>query len=126
VTNYGPDEIARVVTDGRFRQGMEPLRGGESVRVQLIREESVYLPGSYNFYTPEFTMGLVIDVAKIPDDIEAEVWVRPQGEQRAPSRLDRGWRTTQLILPGQGVEIEFLNKAPTSRPACEETDAASR
>jgi hypothetical protein len=118
VTSYGPAEIGNVVRNGRFRQEIEPLRGGESVQVQLVRHELVYLPGSYNFYTPEFTMGLIVSVAKVPDDIQVEVWVRPQGEQHAPPRLNREWRTTQLILPGQGVEIKFLSKAPKEDKMC--------
>lgn len=108
VETYVGEDLNKHVKEGRFEKRIGKLKYGESVQVQVVREELVHVPGSYNLYTTEFSTGIAVNVAKLPDGVDAEVWVRPQGEGRSPAREHFEWRTDSLILPGQGVEIKFL------------------
>lgn len=100
--------------NGRFELDLKPLAGKDYLRVRIVREELAHIPGSYNFYTPEFAKGLRVLVAQCPENVRTEVWVRPQGEGKHLVRTGNEWWTEELILPGQGVEIKFL---PTSNGA---------
>ena len=82
----------------------------QSVYVRTERLELVNVPGSYNFYTPEFTKGLRLSIVACPTDVRVEVWVRPHGGATALPEQGHTWSYDQLIFPGQGIEVKFIRK----------------
>jgi hypothetical protein len=91
----------------QIRVSLQPRGSEDFVFVQTRRREVVHLPGSYNFYAPEFTKGLRLSLIGCPPDIAAEVLVRPHGGGQALHNNDHTWSFDQLIFPGQGIEIKF-------------------
>jgi hypothetical protein len=85
-------------------------RGGDPVRVRIERQELVHAPGSYNLYTPEFIKGLYIHYGDCPPEIDPEVLVRPLGPGLKLKHVGNNWSCEHLLLPGQGVEIKFLDR----------------
>src|SRR5205823_161627 len=83
-------------------------RDNESVFVRTERREIVHVPGSYNFYTPEFMKGLRLCILGCPPSVRLEVWVRPHGGAAALKDKDHTWSYDQIIFPGQGIEIKFV------------------
>jgi hypothetical protein len=92
---------------------LPPRRDNESVFVQTHRRELVNLPGSYNFYTPEFMKGFRLNVINCPPEFEVLVLVRPHGGGQALPNHNHTWSYDPLIFPGQGIEIKFM---PAHRP----------
>jgi hypothetical protein len=90
-----------------------PRRDKESIFVQTRRRELVYLPGSYNFYIPEFTQGFRLTIVGCPPEIGVEVLVRPHGGGQALPNQDGTWSSEQLIFPGQGIEVKFVQRDST-------------
>lgn len=90
---------------------LSPRRDEEYVFVQTQRRELAHVPGSYNFYTPEFMKGLNLSVENCPDHVAIEVWIRPHGSSEALADQGGTWTYDQLIFPGQGVEIKFIVKS---------------
>src|ERR1700674_2561568 len=86
-------QLAKSNQDGRFQLQLDPLKAGESLRIRVVREEIVHIPGSYNLYTPEFTKGLRVLIAQCPSTVQAEVWVRPQGEGKHLVPTGNEWWT---------------------------------
>lgn len=84
--------------------------GGPPIRVRTARRELATVPGSYNLYTPEFTKKLHVTVSGCPDNVETQVWVAPHGENRATADTNNVWYYDQLLFPGQGIEIKFVDK----------------
>lgn len=80
------------------------------VRVQTRRLEVVTLPGSYNFYSPEFMKGLSMSLVGIPEEFVAEAFVRPHGGARQLPKECDTWSFDPLMFPGQGVEIKFRRR----------------
>ncbi|MEN6537296.1 MAG: hypothetical protein ABFD89_26825 [Bryobacteraceae bacterium] len=105
------EEFRERYPDGKFCYSVtvEP-RDGRPVHVHSKRSELVYIPGSYNLYSPEFSKGLRV-FSECPADVDVEVWVRPLGEGSDIKRGTNTWTCDQLLLPGQGVEIKFLRKS---------------
>jgi hypothetical protein len=104
-------QLVEANKNGRFEQSFDALKPGETLRIRVVREEIVHIPGSYNLYTPEFTKGLRVLIAECPAELTTEVWVRPQGEGKHLVQTGNEWWTEELILPGQGVEVKFLSKS---------------
>jgi hypothetical protein len=86
-----------------------PKRGGQAVWLMTRRRNIVHAPGSYNLYMTDYTKGLHLTIEKPLDNIDVEVQVRPNGRQQDLQRAGNDWFTDGLILPGQAVEIKFLN-----------------
>jgi hypothetical protein len=108
--------LSESVKSGRIKREITvPERGGQPVRVWLERRELVPVPGSYNFYTPEFMKGVTIVFSGLPAGIGAEVWVRPQGAGEALRQAGNMWLSDQLILPGQGIEVKFIQAAEAAK-----------
>jgi hypothetical protein len=104
-------EFARTINSGRLVFDVElPPRGSRPLYIRTERYEIVNLPGSYNLYMPEFTKGLRLNMIGCPNDIEAEVLVRPQGGGQILKKMDNTWSCEQLIFPGQGIEVKFLSR----------------
>ena len=87
---------------------LAPRGENEPVFVRTERREIVHVPGSYNFYTPEFMKGLRLSILGCPPGVRLEVWVRPHGGGKALKDKDHTWSYDQIIFPGQGVEIKFV------------------
>jgi hypothetical protein len=100
---------------------LAPRRDEESIFVRTVRSELAHIPGSYNFYTPEFMKGLRLAIVGCPANITIEVWIRPHGGGEALVSQDYTWSYDQLIFPGQGIEIKFISsqesQAATAAPA---------
>jgi len=105
------DQLVEANKSGRFELESAALKPEETMRIRVVREELVHIPGSYNLYTPEFTKGLRVLIAECPAEFITEVWVSPQGEGKHLVRIGNEWWTEELILPGQGVEVKFLPKS---------------
>jgi len=88
----------------------------ESIFVRTERREIVHVPGSYNFYTPEFMKGLRLSAVGCPAGVRLEVWVRPHGGAEALIDENHTWSYDQLIFPGQGTEIKFISASGDSPP----------
>jgi hypothetical protein len=70
---------------------LQPRRHNQSVFVQSHRQEIVHLPGSYNFYVPEFMKRLRMTLVGVPADFDVEVLVRPHGgDARSQVRIPHG------------------------------------
>ncbi len=94
-------------------------RDNEPVFVRTERREIVHVPGSYNFYTPEFMKGLRLSIIGCPAGVRLEVWVRPHGGGHALQDKNHTWSYDQIIFPGQGVEIKFIPDLPVGDKAAE-------
>lgn len=107
--NWETAPLANSGKDGRISFSV-PLAGlGDRPRsVQINRQELIPMPGSYNLYTQEFIKGLTLMVADTPPGFDIEVTIRPQGPGESLRRAGSTWRTDQLILPGQGLEVKFM------------------
>jgi hypothetical protein len=112
--DYSGPEIERISKKGCVELDLDlASRGAEPYVVRSERYELVHAPGSYNMYTPEFMKDLRVDFVSLPDDIEVEVIVRPQGKGDI-KRLGNTWMCQRLILPGQGIEIKFNQREARS------------
>lgn len=107
-----------------FQVSLEARQNNEPLYVETRRVEIVTLPGSYNFYVPEFMMGFRLRVIGCPG-FRTEVIVRPYGSAEALSPAgDNSWKFDELIFPGQGIEVKFLQMrllgSPTATDALED------
>lgn len=96
------DQLIEANKSGRFELESGALKPEGTLRIRVVREKLVYIPGSYNLYTPAFTKGLRVLIAECPAEFMTEVWVRPQGEGKHLVQIGNEWWTEELILPGQG------------------------
>jgi hypothetical protein len=96
---------------------LPPRQDERPVFVRTERREIVHVPGSYNFYTPDFMKGLRLTILGCPPDVRVEVWVRPHGGGHALQDQDHTWSYEEIIFPGQGIEIKFIPKDSTPVPA---------
>jgi hypothetical protein len=70
----------------------------------------VQAPGSYNLYMTDYTHGLRVRMDDTPNDVRIEVKVRPEGEAQVLKKTGTDeWVCESLILPGQGIEIKFID-----------------
>lgn len=108
---YTSEEIRRQFPDGRFRHQIDvPAREHGCIRVRTQRRELVHAPGSYNLYLPEFTKGINIRIARLPDEVRAEMLIRPLGT--VLKEIGNEWLSDALLFPGQGIEIKFVPRYP--------------
>lgn len=112
---YEGENLQRKLEHGRFCTSVElPGKDGKSITVISLREEIVYLPGSYTLTMTELTNGTTLHLEELPAEIEAEVTLRPHTPTPVALRkdvpLDSEFKTT-LLLPGQGIEFRFQVKA---------------
>jgi hypothetical protein len=89
---------------------LQPRRNDAPISVQTRRQELIQLPGSYNFYAPEFMKGIRMSLVGCPPEFEAEVLVRPHGGGEALPNRDNTWSFEHLIFPGQGIEVKFKQR----------------
>lgn len=88
---------------------LQPKRRS-SKRIRTHRLEVVQAPGSYNLYMTEYTQGLRIRIGDTPNDLGIEVKVRPEGQAQVLKKSSTDeWVCESLILPGQGIEIKFID-----------------
>lgn len=92
--------------DYHFRSELLGLPKWEGIVIE--RREIVHVPGSYNFYTPEFMKDLRLSILGCPRGVRLEVWIRPHGGGEALKDKDHTWSYDQIIFPGQGIEIKFI------------------
>lgn len=90
-----------------FKVSLAPRGRNEYEQVSTSRHEIVNLPGSYNFYVPEFVKGVKISLVGLPVWIEPEVVVRPYGGGDPLDNQQNTWYCEKLLFPGQGIEIKF-------------------
>lgn len=109
-----------IALDGRdvtFEVSLPSRRHGESVVIRTRRVEIVPLPGSYNFYVPEFMRGIHLQLIGCPPGFRVETVIRPHGGAK-PFRLPKSgsWTYDGLIFPGQGIEVKFIVEGATEEP----------
>jgi hypothetical protein len=100
---FCPNGILHVELD------MPPKLEGKHARIETRRREIVYAPGSYNLYMTEYTKSLIVQRLHPTTGFDVEVKVRPQGVGQSLIRTGDTWKCDELILPGQGVEIKFVD-----------------
>jgi hypothetical protein len=57
----------------------------------------------------EYTKNLILQLDHPAEGFDVEVKVRPEGVGQTLVRTGNTWRCDSLILPGQGVEIKFID-----------------
>lgn len=105
------DELQRFCPNGvlKLQLTMPPKTTGRSARIRTGRREVVHAPGSYNLYMTEYTKNLTVRLDQPLKEVDVEVKVRPEGIGQTLVRTGNTWRSDSLILPGQGVEIKFVD-----------------
>lgn len=105
------DALHAIVKDGAIRYPVSLAgRDARPVRIRTDRWEITHAPGSYNLYMQEITKGLRIQVDECPPNVAIDVRVRPQERTDTLKPAANTWVYDDLILPGQGVEIKFIEK----------------
>lgn len=99
---------------------LPPRQDNQPVFVRAVRREIVHVPGSYNFYTPEFMKGIRLSIEGCPSDVRLEVWVRPRGGGKGLEVRSNTWSYDEIIFPGQGIEIKFIPNEPNKAGAVPE------
>jgi len=56
----------------------------------------------------EFTKSLTLQIDETLEDVDVEVRVRPEGSGQIVEKGGKYWVCESLLLPGQGVEIKFI------------------
>lgn len=107
-----PQPLGQIMT-GEFECKVDlDYSGGEAVEIVTVRRELTYVPGSYYLMMTELTKGLALHLTDAPNNIQAEVNVRPHKEkvpliENVPN--DKDFKNT-ILLPGQGIEFRFRYK----------------
>lgn len=94
-----------------FVLSLPSRKSDEYEQISVSRYELVTLPGSYNFYVPEFVKGIKISLVGRPDWIDAEVIARPYGGGDPLQNDQDSWYCDKLLFPGQGLEVKFKERA---------------
>jgi hypothetical protein len=111
--NLGPNDATDLTDANRTGRILRDVwvseRDGPPVRVWVERHELVPVPGSYNLYIPDFMKDLTMVIAALPPDVRVEVWIRPQGTGEELREVGNTWHSSELMLPGQGIEVKFIS-----------------
>ncbi|MGA3136455.1 MAG: hypothetical protein ABSC88_10740 [Terracidiphilus sp.] len=114
-----PEEFDKSDPKLELEVTLEPRRFDRPVSIYTRRHEVITLPGSYNFYAPEFMKDVTVVLVGCPTEFEAEVTVRPHGGGRALQGEDHTWSFGELIFPGQGIEVKFKEKVRSEKTGVE-------
>ena len=106
----GP-ELKRLCPNGvlKLELAMPPKAAGRAAKIVTHRREVTHVPGSYNLYMTEYTKGMILRLDQPINGFDVEIKVRPEGVGQTLVRTGNTWRCDSLILPGQGVEIKFVD-----------------
>ncbi len=113
---YEGAELRKICTSGivRLPVQLEPYASSHA-RITTVRSEIVTIPGSYNLYVTDYTKDVRVTAERL-DDIGFEVKIRPEGEAQDLKRIGKAtWVSGSLILPGQGIEMKFLDSRSPQR-----------
>lgn len=112
--------------DGNSADGVVQLQAGiltlgieleskdkpHAVPIAVARREVRSLPGTYHLIMTELTQSITFYMDEIPGDIETEVHIRPHDESFSLRKTNRLYVFNGILLPGQGLEIQFKNASP--------------
>lgn len=90
-----------------------PPQDKPGIRIETVREELIYLPGSYSIVMSELTEGrITLTIDEWPDDMTPSAeFITDQGNKKT-NRVSNTWVYSGIMLPGQSLEIRFKQKTP--------------
>lgn len=104
-------QLAGIVKKGVATINVKPERkGGKPIRIVTERHEISSMPGSYTLVMTELTLRFNLLIEELPPGIKAEVKVRANKAEAKLKQVDSSWEYDGVLLPGQSIEIKFLQE----------------